>query len=125
MRRFLSTAASVLLGLALAGPAIAANPNRAYEFTACWTGTQIRMEQTWSAINVDSVTFGVGDGLVGVGEVYDISRSRSGDEISTISPPEGSTIAAGSLLFHGKVVISGQVEIVGGGTDWSAALDPC
>ena len=118
MKRAVPIAASALLVLALAGAVDAANPNRSYQLTVCWTGSQVTLEQTWSAFNVDEVAFGIGNGSEGLGVQYPIPRSRSGDETATLSPAGGSTIAGGTLFFHGKVVVEDTITIPEGG--WSA-----
>ena len=118
MKRALPIAASALLVLALAGTVDAGNPNRSHQATACWTGSQVTLEETWSAINVDEVSFGIGNGSEGLGVQYPIPRARSGDETVTLSAPDGSTIAGGTLFFHGKVVAEDTIAVPAGG--WSA-----
>jgi hypothetical protein len=118
MKRAVPIAASALLVLALAGTVDAGNPSRSYQFTACWTGSQVTLEQTWSAINVDEVAFGIGDGSQGLGVQYPIPRSRSGDETVTLSPGDGSNITGGTLFFHGKVAAEDTIAAPAGG--WSA-----
>ena len=68
--------------------------------------------------HVDGVTVIIGDGEVGLGDGYSISRSRSGDEQSTLGYVQDSTEIDATLTFHGKVVASGQVLIPSGG--WPA-----
>ena len=116
MRRLVAATAALILVIALAGPATAANPNKSYEFTACWNGTQVVMEQAWSGINVDEVSFGLSADGVGLGAIYPIPRSRSGDETSAESPPTDppADTAGGDLRFHGRVVASDSVPIPGG-----------
>jgi hypothetical protein len=122
MRRSLSIAAAALLVFAVAGPAQAGNPKASYEFSACWDGSHVVLRQTWNAIGVTDVSFGIGnDNGEGLGEVYTL-RARSGDESSTLSPPDDSTQASGGLLFHGKLVREGSVHAPSAG--WTA-LDAC
>jgi len=120
MKRAVPIAASVLLVLALTGTVDAAgNPGRSYHFSACWTGTQITLEQTWSAINVDQVAFGIGNAATGegFGDIFPIPRARSGDESESFGPPDGSDIAGGTLYFHGKVVAEDSINAPANG--WS------
>lgn len=56
--------------------------------------------------------------LVGLGDIYSISRSRSGDEQSTLGYDPESTQIDATLTFHGKVVASRQIDIPSGG--WPA-----
>src|SRR5206468_12866190 len=101
-----------------AGTIDAGNPNSSHQVTACWTGSKVTLEETWSAINVDEVAFGIGNGSEGLGVQYPIPRARSGNETATLSPPDVSTIAGGTLFFHGRVVAEKTIDVPVGG--WSA-----
>jgi len=119
MRRTAAALCASLMTLVIAGSASAANPNRSYHLTACYAGSEhVTVEQTWSAFNVDGVTVIIGDGSVGLGDVYSIPRSRTGDEASTLGYDPSATQVDATLTFHGNVAASGQVTMPSGG--WPA-----
>jgi hypothetical protein len=119
MRRTVAVLSAFLMVLGLAGTASAANPNRSYVPSACYAGNEhVTVEQVWAGFNVDGVTVIIGNGEVGLGDIYSISRSRSGDEQSTLGYDPESTQIDATLTFHGKVVASRQIDIPSGG--WPA-----
>ena len=119
MRRALSVIASIVLLLALAGTADAANPHQTSTFSACYDSVtdHVVMTQTWSAIRVDEVSFGIGDGQQGLGVDYPIRASRSGNETVSLGYDPSATIAGGTLLVHGAVVANHNINVPTGG--WS------
>jgi hypothetical protein len=121
MRRASIAYATMVLAIAQAGAVHAANPNVAYSMTACYDATvdHVVVTQTWAATNVDEVAVIIGDGSVGLGDVYAIPRARSGVETSSLGYDQDvSTVADGSLMFHVRVVASGRIDRPAAG--WSA-----
>jgi hypothetical protein len=119
MRRALSVIASIVLLLTLAGAADGANPHQTSTFSVCYDSVadHLVMNQTWSAIRVDEVSFGIGDGQQGLGVEYPIRASRSGNETVSLGFDPTATIAGGSLLVRGMVVADHSMNVPAGG--WS------
>lgn len=120
MRRVVSAVASAVLLLSIAGGADAANPHKSYAFSACYDSVadNVVLHQTWSAIRVDEVSFGIGDGQSGLGADYAIRASKTGNETAALGFDSSATIAGGMLLVRGSVVASEQINVPAGG--WSA-----
>lgn len=116
-------AAGLLLSLAV-GTADAAKPHKTYAFSACYDAgaDHVVLNQTWSALRVDEVSFGIGDGQQGLGVDYRIRVSRSGNETASLGFDPSATIAGGSLLAHGVVVATDSINVPAGG--W-ATLPAC
>ena len=120
--RVVSLAGAVLLLVGAVGVTQAANPNRTYDFRACWDdGSVSGVEgligiQSWSAFRVTSVSFGF-EHFAG-GDAYSIPPSRSGSEQSGwFTPQVDAGDFIGALYARDRVVATGTVREPAGG--WS------
>lgn len=100
----------------------AANPNRQYDFSACWDDgstsgfTGVVGTQTWAGIRVTAVSFGF-ENFAG-GDFFSIPPARQGSETSGwLAPQEEGGAFVGALLAPYRVVATDSIEEPAGGWD--------